>query len=123
MNNYSIPPLITSLVYLSLSMLALRGRSFSKPGIGHALFYFATFWWQGSWFFLFNTKDPEVISVLVRVGYSGILFLPATFFHSMMNFAQVQVKKWLFVFNYFLGILFLCFLWGTDAIRLLLRTT
>lgn len=79
MSVYSIPPLFSSLLFLSLGIFVVAKN---KKIVGGSFFLFAlfTFWWQACWFVLFNTTDERFADFLVRFGYSGIVFLPVAFF-------------------------------------------
>lgn len=48
----------------------------------------ATFWWQFSWFVLFNTLDAETASFVAKIGHIGILFLPLGLYHLTINITR-----------------------------------
>jgi hypothetical protein len=45
----------------------------------------STFAWQATWTLLFQTDNPHVAGVLVRLGYLFILFLSTTFYHFVIE--------------------------------------
>ena len=114
MNIYSIPPLLSALAFFSFGAIVVaKGREKVSVRIAFVLHCLMTFWWQFTWFILFNVKNPDLASILVKVGYSGIIFLPATFFHFYSAFLNKD-KKW-YKFYYLLGFIFLIILWATNA--------
>lgn len=81
MSFYSIFPLITAVLSLFLgAFILIKGRPLSKV-LGFVLLCTTTTWWQGCWTILFNIKSEQIASYLVKIGYSGIIFIPFTFYH------------------------------------------
>lgn len=114
MSKYSILPLISSILFLALGLISYLKNKKSKINITFALMCLTTFWWQGSWAILFNTKVQDIASILVRIGYSGIIFISITFYHFTIEFLNREKEKKLVWLSYTLGIVFLIFLWTTD---------
>jgi len=115
MSIYSLPPLISSILFIVLGFFVFIR---SKKNISFTLPFFltslATFWWQFSWFILFNTKNLELIPYLVRIGYAGITFIPGVFFHFYSTYIEEKRnKKWIGIY-YSIAVIFLFLLWGTD---------
>lgn len=74
-----------------------------------------TFWWQFSWFILFNLiNNSTLINFVVKVGYSGISFIPLTFFHFFVSFLNIKELKYLIKVHYLLVTSFLLLLWGSN---------
>ncbi|MFA6336791.1 MAG: histidine kinase N-terminal 7TM domain-containing protein [Candidatus Paceibacterota bacterium] len=116
LNPYSIPPLIVSILFLLLGSAIYFKNKKSKVNIAFALISIVTFWWQFSWFILFNTQDVFLASILVRFGYVGIIFIPVFFYHFFLEFLDKNKgldRKFLF-FIYGLSIFFEFFLLFTD---------
>lgn len=114
MSLYSIPPLVSCVLFLILGLTCLKRRT--KANITFALMCLTTIWWQGSWTILFNIKDPNTAAILVRIGYSGIIFIPITFYHFTIEFLNRNKEKILIWLSYILGIGFLISLWTTDLL-------
>jgi len=114
MNIYAIPPLISSLLFLFFGIFVLH-KAANRPGsVGFFLSTFSTFWWQFIWAILFSIGTQDNAFFIVRVAYSGITFIPITLFHFFADYTEnVRAKKWVKIY-YFLGIVFLAFLWMTD---------
>ncbi len=109
----SILPFITALVFLVLGVVVFVKRSRTPTNIGFMMFAAATIWWQGSWAILFNTTNIEWAGILVRVGYSGIIFLPVAYYHFTVEYVQPGVHRRSIRWNYGIGLFFLLSLWAT----------
>ncbi len=115
MNVYSIPPLASALIFLSLGGMAFFKSRESRYAIfPFALHCLSTFWWQFSWFILFNLNDPRLIAFVVKAGYSGITFIPVTFFHFYTNYLDLRRnRKWVRAY-YVIALILLALLWSTN---------
>jgi signal transduction histidine kinase len=110
----AIPPLISSIAFILLGLLVfLRGID---RGVSSAFFLlcFFTFCWQFSWFILFSFPGFISASIMVKVGYSGIIFLPIALIHFLSNFFRLKEREKLTSAFYSIGGLFLALLWGTN---------
>lgn len=114
MSLYSIPPLISSILFFLLGLFCYLKNKQSKVNISFALMCLTIVWWQGSWTVLFNVKDPKIASILVRFGYSGIIFLPVTLYHFIIEFLNRKEEKILIQWSYIIGVGFLISLWTTN---------
>jgi len=114
MNFYSLPPLVCSLIAAVLGFLIYSKNKKSLLNITFALLCLTTFWWQSCWSLLFNTKTDQIALLLTKIGYSGIIFIPITFFHFSLQFNQVKSKKIIAFSAYLIGLIFLAFLWFSD---------
>lgn len=112
MNLYSIPPLVSSILFFTLGLISLKRKN--KINLTFALMCLTTVWWQGCWTVLFNIKDPRIASILVKIGYSGIIFIPITFYHFTIEFLDRPEEKRLVWLSYILGMGFLLSLWTTN---------
>lgn len=114
MSHYSIPPLISSFLFFLLGLFCYLKNKKSKINISFALMCLTIVWWQGSWTILFNIKDPNTASILVRFGYSGIIFLPVTLYHFIIEFLNRKEERKLVLSSYIIGMGFLLSLWVTN---------
>ena len=90
MNIYSIPSFFSSVIFIFVGVFVLRESKRSFPTtFAFFLNCFATFWWQFSWFILFNIYDAHFAKVIIKIGYSGIIFIPVTFFHFYSNYLNI----------------------------------
>ena len=111
LNNYSLLPLITAFLFLIQGIFVfLYGKSNKPIRLGFLLNSCVTFWWQFSWFFLFNTSDITLGRTIANFGYVGIALIPATFFHYFYAFLSPKTywkrAKWV----YLIGFIFILFI-------------
>lgn len=114
MNYYSIPPLVTSILFLLLGSFCLFRGKRKDDVFPFASLCFVTVVWQFTWFVLFNTFSSQVASILVKIGYTGIIFIPITYFHFMVNFLKIQNYRSILMVFYGLGFIFVFLLWTTN---------
>ncbi|MDH5744865.1 MAG: ATP-binding protein [Candidatus Aminicenantes bacterium] len=114
MNTYSLPPLISSILFLIIGGFCFLKKRKSTVSLTFALLCLATFWWQFSWFILFNTTNERSASYIVKFGYTGIIFIPITFFHFFVSFLKAEKDKWLVFVSYIIGLVLVLMLWTTD---------
>jgi signal transduction histidine kinase len=86
MNPLSLPPILSSILFLALGVFIYFQDKKSKINFTFLLVCVATFWWQFSWFVLFNTYSALVANIIVKIGYVGIIILPVTFLHFFLYF-------------------------------------
>lgn len=87
MNIYSIPLLISSICFFSLGTYVFR----SKLSIVNFLFFLfclSTFIWQGSYTILLNSENPSYANLFAKLGYTGVIFLPAFYYHFFSSFLR-----------------------------------
>jgi len=114
MDFYAIPPLISSLLFLSFGVAVFKKSKNRVVCVGFFLSTLATFWWQFSWFLLFFIGAYDNANFLVKVGYSGITFIPITLFHFFADYTgNLRAKSWI-RFYYAAGFIFMVCLWSTD---------
>lgn len=116
MNPLSIPPILSSLLFLLLGGFVYFQNRKSSINFTFLLICITTFWWQFSWFFLFNTQNEALAEILVRIGYIGIILLPVTFLHFSLAFLGKidKFNKITLYLSYFVAILFEISLFATD---------
>lgn len=116
MNSYSIFPLISALLSLVLGFFIYFRNRKSVLNITFGLTCITTAWWQFSWFILFNVHDEHTALLIVKIGYSGIVFIPVTFFHFCACFLGPRgLDKKLITTSYVLGVTFVLLLWNTTS--------
>jgi len=113
---YNIPPLISSILFLILGLFIYFKNRKLIVNLTFLLVCFATFWWQFSWFILFSTQSEFWASYLVKIGYMGIIFIPAIFYHFFVSFLgkTKTFDRYLLYFSYLTGVIFLIFLFFTN---------
>jgi signal transduction histidine kinase len=113
MSPYSVQPLITALIAITLGLFVFVRNPRSKVNLSFFLLCLSTFWWQFTWVFLFNTKDPAVALLLCRFGYTGIVFIPITFYYFVSSFLNAEDDVFVGI-NYAIGAAFVLSIWTTD---------
>jgi len=116
MNSLSIPPILSSLLFLLLGGFVYFQNRKSSINFTFLLICITTFWWQFSWFFLFNTQSQALAEILVKIGYIGIILLPVTFLHFSLAFLGKidKFNKTTLYLSYFLALLFEISLFTTN---------
>jgi signal transduction histidine kinase len=105
---YTIPPLLSSILFLFLGVVVYWNNRKSLANITFLLLCFATSWWQFSWFILFNAQNEILANYLVKIGHIGIIFIPIFFFHFLLSFLR-EISKFdrhLLYFSYSMGLIF-----------------
>ncbi len=85
---YSLLPIIGAFYFAVTGIFVLRRDSTTSANIIFFFLCLTTFFWQFSWAILFQIKDPELASHLVKLGYLFILFLPTTLYHFLVKMAK-----------------------------------
>ncbi|MFA5358267.1 MAG: ATP-binding protein [Patescibacteria group bacterium] len=117
---YSIPPLFSSICFILLGIFVFLKNNKSKINISFLFLCFVTFWWQFSWFVLFNfntaSYSTDIVNFIVKIGYSGIVLIPVIFFHFFVFLlkSNKRVDKFLLYFSYLITIAFEAAIWFTD---------
>lgn len=113
MNPYAILPLLCAVFSLLLGSFVLLKNPKSSVNRSFALLCFETFWWQVCWFTIYYAGTDPQKDLIVKVGYSLILFIPFTYYHFVVQFLDLKREMvWVRRF-YFVGIFWLFLLWAT----------
>lgn len=114
MNFLAVPPLISSVLFISLGLFVFLKNPHSRSNQAFGLMCLVTFWWQFSWFILFTSNTEKLAKIMVHVGYTSIIFIPYTFYHFFVTFLKRDKEKSLVLYAYLLGFIFLFFNWTSD---------
>ncbi len=112
MNFYSILPLLTSLIVIFCGIFVLSQNKNSLNTKLFFLFSLTGFWWQFSWFILFNLKDENLGYLVAKIGYSGIIFIPITYLHFVTSIIKFR-NKLIIILSYIFAFLLLLSIWTT----------
>ncbi len=110
---YAVPPLIIAIIFLTMGAAVFFRAPRALANRIFALNCLTTIIWQGTWTVLFSITDPGLANLLVRIGYSGIIFIPFTFYHLVVTFTGLTRERWSVISLYAIGALFLVLLWTT----------
>jgi signal transduction histidine kinase len=111
----TISCLITAVLFLSIGTFVLRNNTKSSPNVSFFLLCLTTFGWQFSWFVIFAFPDPWPTELLVRIGYSFIIFIPITYLHFLISFLGKKDERLYVNLSYAAGAVFLLSLWASRS--------
>jgi signal transduction histidine kinase len=111
MNIYAVAPFVSSLLFIALGLFVFLNNPKSFVNATFALTCFTTFIWQFSWFVLFNYGSESLAKSMVLVGYTGIIFIPLTFYHFYIVFLGRSSERIFIKLVYAIGFIFLSLNW------------
>src|SRR5437867_457067 len=111
MSYFSVPPLLTSLLFALLGSYVLLRRAGAAENRAYALWCYTTVYWQLCWTVLFSTRNPNDAVLLVKIGYSGIIFIPIAFYHFVNAFTHQSGGLRRTLIAYIIGICFCSTVW------------
>ena len=101
MNPYAIPPLVTSILFLATGAYVYLSNRKSSINSTFALEWLAVFVWQFGYFIVYSSRDERIALLWIKILYIGVIFLPAIFYHFVMELLQKK-RKGIIVLNYFI---------------------
>jgi signal transduction histidine kinase len=113
---YAIPTAFVSALFVVFGLYVLVTQGITRLTAPFLLMCGATFAWQGTWTLLFQTDNPHVASVLVRLGYLFILFLPTTFYHFVIEVSARWREQPILLGSYCLCLVLAALLPGNEVI-------
>src|SRR5690349_16532736 len=107
----SFPFFLTTITYLLLGgWIILRHDNKMQRLYGGLCI--ATCFWQGVWAVLFSRISEPALVWRVRFGYTGLVFIPAIFYHFIIEFTGEEPRsKWLAGF-YLASLLLAALIWS-----------
>ncbi|MBN3816589.1 hypothetical protein G3N57_08160 [Paraburkholderia sp. Se-20369] len=102
---YSILPAFVSALFLGFGVYVWLTEGVTRRSTPFVLMCVATFFWQATWAFLFQTTRPDIAGVLAKVGYLSIVFLPTTFYHFVTEVAGRPDERPLLLASYGVSLL------------------
>jgi signal transduction histidine kinase len=110
MTPVSLQFLITSVTYFLLgSWIIIRHQNKAQRLYGALCI--ATCFWQGVWTALFANVPHSVLPLWIKIGYSGIVFIPPVFYHFVVEFSLKETKTWALKGVYTVSFLLLALIW------------
>jgi len=92
-NFYAIPPLISAFLFLLAGIFVYSKNTIAKSNKLFLGVCFVTFVWQFSWFLLFQFPYPDIVSLLIKIGYTDIIFIPIIFYHFFVILLDLE-NEW-----------------------------
>ena len=90
---YSLLPTIGAIYFAATGVFVLFRDKTTSANIVFFFLCLTTFFWQFTWAVLFQTKDPELATQLIKFGYLFILFLPTTLYHFLVKMANCKSEE------------------------------
>lgn len=113
MNIYSILPLVISLLLISLGIFVyLKNRK----KILNKIFLLITLvggLWLFSYSIAYGCKNDKIASLWLKIGYSGVIFIPITTFHYTLEFLKIRKLRLITFLAYLFGFTYIPLLWLT----------
>lgn len=105
---------LTSITYFLLgSWIIIHHKN--KIQMLYGMLCVATCFWQGIWAVLFTKLDQTLLYLCLKIGYTGIVFVPAVFYHFIAEFTQQEKhSKWL-RWAYVASTIFVVLIWVSPA--------
>jgi len=116
---YSLLPIVVALYFLAVGYAFWRQTKSIHSERSHIAFLvlcFSTFVWQLTWAVLFQTSDPQLSNMLVRIGYLLILFLPTSLYQLLVEVSQATNERKYVYISYGFSLLLAVALMTTDLI-------
>ncbi len=107
----AILPLFSAILFLCLGMSVYFLSKGKLRGV-FLRFCYLTFHWQFSWFVLFSLNNSNYSDLICRIGYSGIIFLPVTFYETIIHYLNLSKKSLIWFYSISTG--FLISLWTSN---------
>jgi signal transduction histidine kinase len=85
--------IITSISLACLGLLVYLKNKKSEINISFSLICFSSFIWMFSYSFGFNASNEEVATKWFKIGYSGVAFIAATYYHFSTSFANLKSPR------------------------------
>lgn len=107
----AILPLFSAILFLCLGISVYFLSKGRLRGV-FLRFCYIIFHWQFSWFVLFSLNDSHYSDLICKIGYSGIIFLPITFYETVISYLKLSPRFLVWFYGISSG--FLVSLWTTD---------
>lgn len=113
MNIFSIPPFISACLILFLGIFVYLKNKDIAERISFMSICLVTSLWQIAYAISYTCSNKSMAELFLKLGYIGVIFMPATTFHFSMVFIKTG-KRWFIFTAYMLSCLFTIFLWFSD---------
>jgi two-component system, CAI-1 autoinducer sensor kinase/phosphatase CqsS len=111
---YSLLPAFVSSIFLGYGIYAVSAKGWSRITLSLFAVCITSFFWQGTWAILFQIRDPQLATFLIKFGYLLILFLPTSFYHFLVEISgRADERRYIYLSYGIAGILAV-FLIGSD---------
>lgn len=111
MSVHAILPLLSSIIFIIAGLVVFLINKGSEKN-AFLRFCYLTFHWQFAWFLMFSIGNEQNSMLIGRIGYSGIIFIPAAFYDAMCSY--FGIKNITAKISYIISLFFLISLWTSD---------
>jgi two-component system, CAI-1 autoinducer sensor kinase/phosphatase CqsS len=111
---YSILPALVAAIFLGYGIYAVSTKGVSRITLSFFVLCLTSFSWQGTWAVLFQIRDPQLATFLVKLGYFFILFLPTSLYHFLTEISESRQERSRVYFSYIVAGTFAVFVMGSD---------
>ncbi len=111
---YSLLPALVSGLFLAYGIYVLVAKGFNRISIIFFLHCITTFFWQGTWAVLFQVRDPELALLLVKFGYTSIVFLPTSMYHFLTEISKKKEEYSRIYASYVFAAVLAILIWTSD---------
>lgn len=81
-------------VYFLITALFVQFKFSKHPShIAFVILCITTFFWQFTWSILFQTENPEIAGILIKLGYLLIIFLPTSIYHFLIEISLSHAER------------------------------
>ena len=115
LNPFAISGLLGAILYLPIFLFVLFQGKTNLSRI-FSLHLFTGCWWGIGAFCVGINTNQELASPILKFAYSGVLFISATFYHSVHELTKSKNKLLLFA-TYAQAIIFLCLLKQSETLQ------
>src|SRR5262245_14527608 len=110
MNWLALPFILTALSYLVLGSWVIARHTSHLQRL-YGLFSIGTSLWQWLWAVLLTSPHVQGLYGTTQACYSGIVMIPAIFYHFISTFTEQQNHKWWFRAVYGISFFLLLSIW------------
>ncbi len=108
MNIYAIPNIAGSICLIILGVFAYLKNPRSRVNKSFALMCLSGFVWLFLYALAYLSRTQQMAYIFLKIGYVGVIFIPATAYHFMVTFLNIKDKRALTT-SYFFVALFTIF--------------
>ncbi|MEP6791024.1 MAG: histidine kinase N-terminal 7TM domain-containing protein, partial [Ramlibacter sp.] len=90
---YSVLPALVSALFLGYGVYVVAEKGFNRVSTSFFILCVTTFFWQATWAVLFQVRDEQAASVLIRFGYLLILFLPTSLYQFLVEISERKGER------------------------------
>lgn len=111
---YSILPASVAIYFLITGIIVQFKFSKHPSHMAFVILCATTFVWQFTWAILFQTSDPALANILIKIGYLLIIFLPSSIYHFLIEITHSYAERKYVLYSYGVASLLAVMLLASD---------